>query len=416
MIRLLVLVCCLLCAMSEMVSAQKRIVLIGSSTTAGVGASADTLKWAARLQTAYRSNASDGVDTFVERGLAFSGFFTYNTMPSSFVAPANRAAWPIDPNRNVTKALSLSPDIVIISLPSNDINLNPAYMPKETMDNFRLMYQTVTAAGVKCFITTTQPRHDVDLARRLLLRDLRDSIMNTFGAYAIDFYTDLVTNNGLCMLRPELAADQVHPNDEGHRLLFQRIMEKNIFSDLGNAPLPLSLTEFKVIQSTGAVTLFWQTDAEDPNTWFDIERSANGSDFTKIHTLKAVSSGNRQEYRWNDSLPLDGNNYYRLGIREDLKVSYSKIIGIRYTTNPPLISTFNFRNGNVEMEINSSNSEAAIIRLLNSEGRDFLLKKVIAGGPVKKVVLPVGYLPGGIYLLNIRSKNGINETRQFTVH
>src|SRR5205085_8533711 len=122
------------------------------------------------------------------------GFVTYQVMPSDYVLPANRTSWPPDTARNVTKALSLSPDIILISLPSNDVNL-PDYVLSETMNNFRLLYQKITAKGVKAFISTMQPRNDVSAAQKLLLRQLVDSIQNNFGPNSLNFFDDLLTSD-----------------------------------------------------------------------------------------------------------------------------------------------------------------------------------------------------------------------------
>jgi lysophospholipase L1-like esterase len=149
------------------VNAQKKIAVLGSSTAAGGGASQDSA-WIARLQAHYRKNTSDGVDTTIEN-LAVFGFVTYQVMPNNFVTPVNpdRTLWPVNVEKNVTKALSFQPDIIIINLPSNDVEIEPNYNMKETMDNFRALYQHINAAGVRCYITTTQPRNNYNDAQAI---------------------------------------------------------------------------------------------------------------------------------------------------------------------------------------------------------------------------------------------------------
>src|SRR5690242_7081167 len=98
--------------------AQKKIVILRPSTADGNGASTYDSSWARRLYFEFNKNTSDGVDTTIIN-LAYPGFVTYQAMPSDFVLPANRTSWPQDTARNVTKALSLSPDIILISIPSN---------------------------------------------------------------------------------------------------------------------------------------------------------------------------------------------------------------------------------------------------------------------------------------------------------
>src|SRR3954452_11404116 len=140
--------------------AQKKIVILGSSTAAGNGATSTDSSWAGRLQLQYRKNTSDADTSIIN--LAVGGYVTYRIMPDNFVTPPDRPA--VDVNTNVTKALSYNPEIIIINMPSNDIT--SGYSEQEIMNNFRLLNQLITNQGVRAFITTSQPRNDIDLLHR----------------------------------------------------------------------------------------------------------------------------------------------------------------------------------------------------------------------------------------------------------
>ena len=250
-------------------SAQKKLVIMGSSTAAGAGASPGN-SWAAKIEAFYRQNMADGLDTIVIN-LALGGYTTYLEMPTGFIPPPNRP-FP-DPNANVTKALSYSPDVVIINLPTNDIVLG--YTKIEYMDNLRLMFSTINSAGARCFIATTQPRN-IGLAERTALRELVDSINNNFAIRSINFWSDLVSPltdpaNIYTINPPVSAGDGIHINDLGHNYLFIRVRDKQIFAS--NAPLPLFLKDFQAQQKNDFVIIKWSTEQEDPNTFFEIQRS-----------------------------------------------------------------------------------------------------------------------------------------------
>src|SRR3954463_9651933 len=83
-------------------NAQKKIVILGSSTAAGNGSSVGDSCWAGRLQAYYQKNKTDGIDTVITN-LAYPGYVTYQVMPTDFVLPANRTSWPQDTYRNVTR-------------------------------------------------------------------------------------------------------------------------------------------------------------------------------------------------------------------------------------------------------------------------------------------------------------------------
>lgn len=98
----------------------KKIVVMGSSSAAGSGASHTDSAWAYRLQKHFRQNTSAGdLDTAIYN-IAGYGQNTYQQMPTGWVSPIP-GRHSVQVNNNVTKALSFSPDIVIINLPTNDV-------------------------------------------------------------------------------------------------------------------------------------------------------------------------------------------------------------------------------------------------------------------------------------------------------
>ncbi len=145
--------------------AQTRVVVLGSSTSAGTGASVYDSSWVGKLQLEYRKNTTAGNPDTIVTNLAVGGTTTYSAMPTGYTPPPGR---PLpDPAHNVTKALSFSPAVIIINFPTNDIG--SSYTAKEYMDNLRYLYQYINSAGVKTYIATTQPRSQFDFAKRLAI-------------------------------------------------------------------------------------------------------------------------------------------------------------------------------------------------------------------------------------------------------
>src|SRR5689334_18302519 len=115
----------------SLVSGQKKLTVLGSSTAAGNGASVIDSSWVGRLQASFRKNMSDGIDTPINNR-AVPGYVTYQSLPTGYPTPPAR---PLpDPNANITYVLSEvpKPDVVIINYPTNDIVSD--YTPKEMMD------------------------------------------------------------------------------------------------------------------------------------------------------------------------------------------------------------------------------------------------------------------------------------------
>lgn len=224
---------------------------MGSSTALGSAATSYDSSFAGRLQAFYRKNTATGNSDTIVTAVGGYGYTTYKFLPNGYVPPVIRHS--VDGNVNVNAVLAMNPDIVIINLPGNDVSayaqpwISPVYSTKETMDNFRVMYNFFVSNNVKCFVTTTQPRNDLDVSQRQLQRNLVDSITNNFGTFSINFWDDLVVPGGSNLLKDEVRnvgyADQdYHLNNTGHRYLFERVKNKDIFQTSTPPPPPSSYT------------------------------------------------------------------------------------------------------------------------------------------------------------------------------
>ncbi|NDK55864.1 T9SS type A sorting domain-containing protein [Pontibacter sp. BT213] len=110
-----------------------------------------------------------------------------------------------------------------------------------------------------------------------------------------------------------------------HRALSpQEIKER--YTDTFDAITDLLLFEGEFINNT--VVLKWETINETNLKTFEIERSANGTEFTKIGEVAGSgTSSERLAYTYTDEKPLDGRAYYRLRIvKESGAHTYSNTI------------------------------------------------------------------------------------------
>lgn len=397
--------------------AQKKIIVLGSSTAYGYGASVPDSAWVARLQASFRKNTADGVDTVIDNR-AMPGFVTYKGMPSDYTMPANRTnpAWAPDPLRNVTWVLSQNPrpDVVLLSYPSNDANLTPDYQEKETMDNLRLMFSDLSAAGIHCYVTSTQPRNDMTDLQRTELRELRDSIVATFGLYSIVFWDDLATTDGLNMLRPEVnSGDGIHPNDYGHRLLFQKVQAKNIFRGISDAALPLSLRDWQAVPGNNAIRLQWRTLHEVPGTSFDIQRKSGSGSFQSLWTVNAT--GQDALYSWTDPSPFGGTSQYRLKITEPGVTLYSSILTVVNEKNRQLTTSLYADGALLHIQINSNREQPATLSIITMSGALAGQQFFALSRGMNSLSMPVSRLASGSYILKVTLPDGSLSTGAFAI-
>lgn len=200
------------------------IVVLGSSTAAGSGASVIDSAWVNR----YKRELCENDTRFSVSNLAKGGYTTYHILPDGNPL-ADSIDISIDTMRNITKALSLAPRGIIINLPSNDASRRIS--AHDQMENYRIIVDEAAQQGVKVWIATTQPRNFSDQARIQIQMDTRDSILATYGCYSIDFWTNIADENGHILSYYD-SGDGVHLNDQGHYELFKRVMDKNIVDSL----------------------------------------------------------------------------------------------------------------------------------------------------------------------------------------
>ncbi|RZA02827.1 MAG: hypothetical protein EOP47_05350 [Sphingobacteriaceae bacterium] len=91
------------------------------------------------------------------------------------------------------------------------------------------------------------------------------------------------------------------------------------------------LIDFTATKQTTSVKVAWVTVNESNNTYFTVERSTDGVNYTTIGTLRSNGQGN---YEFVDNTPeLNGKNFYRLR-QEDFKgvITYSTAIPITFVS------------------------------------------------------------------------------------
>jgi lysophospholipase L1-like esterase len=194
------------------------VVVLGSSTAEGVGPSSPDSAWVNR----YRAALLEIDDDHQVTNLAHGGYTTWHIRPTGAAHPGDRPA--PDPARNVTQALSLGPDAIIVNLPSNDVAFG--YPIVEQIANYDLVRSVAAAAGVPVWFTTSQPRN-LSAAFRDSLKAMRDTTFALYDRYAVDFWTDLAAPDGT-ILPLYNSGDGIHLNDAAHRILFQRALAEDI--------------------------------------------------------------------------------------------------------------------------------------------------------------------------------------------
>jgi lysophospholipase L1-like esterase len=201
------------------------IVVLGSSTAAGTGPTNPANAWVER----YRAYLKTNFPNFVLTNLAVGGYTTYEIQPSSYVRGANLPK--PDPAHDITAALALKPDAIIINMPTNDTNAT--YPVAAQMANFERVTALAGQNNVSCWVTTSQPRNftgdsaSVVQAKQTELMAVRDAVTKEYGDHTLDFWTGFALPSG-GIVPIYSAGDGTHLNDAAHAILAQRVEAANI--------------------------------------------------------------------------------------------------------------------------------------------------------------------------------------------
>jgi hypothetical protein len=145
----------------------------------------------------------------------------------------------------------------------------------------------------------------------------------------------------------------------------------NDFTFQGTAVLPVELIEFKAIATPDASTLKFTTASESNNSHFEIERSADSRNFTKIGEITGAGTTHQTHvYQFIDERPMKGINYYRLKqVDFDGSIDYSKVVSIRFGKSQVITVFPTLVNDQINIELEEASELDGVWEVLDMQGR-----------------------------------------------
>lgn len=169
--------------------------------------------------------------------------------------------------------------------------------------------------------------------------------------------------------------------------------------------LPVKLDYFMAVRKKEAADISWRTSFEQNASGFEIEKSANGQNFTTIGTVVASNSASGKVYNFTDVNLGAKQAFYRLKqIDFDKKTEYSSVVKIGALSEkvrPYKVLSNPFSN-TIEIRFTTINSHSATIQLFDLNGKTIYMKnQSISTGQNESAKIPGTELPAGIYMLRI---------------
>lgn len=170
--------------------------------------------------------------------------------------------------------------------------------------------------------------------------------------------------------------------------------------------LPVKVADVSVSKMNNSVQVSWHTFSEENISSFEVQRSANGNDFSKIGTVVATgNSSDKKTYTFNDAQPLYSINIYRLRIIDNAgKISYSKSVSLKVTSNGSLELFPNPVKNSLNIQL-SNISSLIKIKIVDAVGKVMKTYQFTPGGSSTSVNIDVSSLPKGIYYVNTENGN-----------
>jgi hypothetical protein len=187
--------------------------------------------------------------------------------------------------------------------------------------------------------------------------------------------------------------------------------------------LPITLTDFFARRlSAGVVSLNWTSVTETNFSHFDIERSVDGINFSKIGKVNSKGNPSKNTYIWNDKIS-DYNTpyYYRLKmIDKDASFNYSKIVssGNESNTNEniTLLSSLVYQN-TLKLDILTGRVQVLKLEAFDVSGKLVLRQEEVALHTGSNILqMDISQLAGSMYLLKISKTEADGREKQILTH
>jgi photosystem II stability/assembly factor-like uncharacterized protein len=168
---------------------------------------------------------------------------------------------------------------------------------------------------------------------------------------------------------------------------------------------------------TGAATrqgnqLLWTAFSQETVSWFEVERSADGSRFSTIGTKIYPGSFQLQQYQWLDAQTTGGRFYYRIkAVEKTGAVFYTNIVSISSTSIAKWNALVSY--GNLIVRNAAIEKGPVQVDVFNQAGQTVATAKWQHTGGVFNQFMPLPATIKGVYMVRITHANSVYSSQLF---
>lgn len=177
--------------------------------------------------------------------------------------------------------------------------------------------------------------------------------------------------------------------------------------------LPIELLSFTAKKNNNELTLQWSTASEKNNDHFDLERSADGINFSKIATIKGAGNSNHLiNYKFTDTNPLAGNSYYRLRQYDyNAKLSLSKLLSFNNLSkiNLKQIVPNPITGNEFQVQLNCPQAGEYLAEIIDITGKVIQKSAHTLAEGLSDIQIDASTLQGGTYFFRVQGHNYVSD-------
>jgi hypothetical protein len=170
-------------------------------------------------------------------------------------------------------------------------------------------------------------------------------------------------------------------------------------------PLGTNILSFNGKESNSRAILYWTTSKEIGPIYFEVEKSLDGLNFTRIAFIKGRQSASEtNQYSLTDST-FSTKTFYRVSlINGSTHKIYSRIIRLLSSNEFSVSNLTSYFNSALSFDVNINRNSKVDLILLNSFGNIVKSSSMTAYNGTNNFVIPgLASLPQGVYILQVRN-------------
>jgi hypothetical protein len=201
--------------------------------------------------------------------------------------------------------------------------------------------------------------------------------------------------------------------------IYNRALTPAEIQGMVGGALPVKLTSFAASVNNNVVKLKWETQYEQSSSYFNIERSIDGVNFTNVARINAAgNSGLPLNYNHSDPLPvsvqLQKTIFYRLkSVDIDGQFAYSKTVSLHLDKQDmELFISPNPAKDILQVQTGNSIAGKATLQIADLSGRIVYTNILALQQGSNMLPVNISGLSNGIYIVRLLGENE-DHTKQF---